>query len=134
MSVSPDFATIHLMNIKIIIALLTLVPNVGFAKAPALTSSPVHVYTCDGGKKISATYLSYESDGPGFVVLMWNRQEYGLAQAVSADGGRYASLYGPTMGGNGLEWWEAQGSATLSTFTSSDTSQKRTLLTNCRAR
>lgn len=100
-------------------------------QAPTITYRTYH-YSCDGGKKISAAYLNFGKDGPSFVVLTWNGQQYGLAEAVSASGARYASLYGPTVSGGGLEWWEHQGEATFSTFVGSDTRNTRPLLTHCK--
>ncbi|WP_216318678.1 MliC family protein [Deinococcus aestuarii] len=100
--------------------------------APTSVSSRTFHYTCDGGRKISVSYVNYGADGPLFAVLNWNGQQYGLAQAISASGARYASLYGPTVSGGGLEWWEHQGQADLSTFVGTDTSSTRPLLTNCK--
>lgn len=88
-------------------------------------------FTCDGGRKISVSYVNFGKDGPLFAVLNWKGQPYGLAQAISASGARYASLFGPP-GSGGLEWWEHQGQATLSTFVSTDTRKTRPLLTSCK--
>ncbi|MBB5294880.1 hypothetical protein E5F05_16550 [Deinococcus metallilatus] len=102
------------------------------AAAPTYISYRTFHYTCDGGKKISASYVNFGKDGPLFAVLNWNGQQYGLAQAISASGARYASLYGPTTAGGGLEWWEHQGRANLNTFVGTDTNNTRPLLTNCK--
>lgn len=101
--------------------------------APQTITYRTFRYTCDGGQRISVAYVNYGTKGLSFAVLEWNGQQYGLAPAISASGARYASLYGPTPG-KGLEWWEAKGSATLSTFTGKDFSETRPLLTNCRVR
>ena len=89
-------------------------------------------YVCDGGKTITATYLREGNRGTSFVVLDWNGQEYGLAQAVSGSGARYAGLNGPTVADHGLQWWEAKGRATLGAFTGKDFFETRPLLTNCK--
>lgn len=88
-------------------------------------------FTCDGGRKISVSYVNFGKDGPLFAILNWKGQPYGLAQALSASGARYASLFGPP-GSGGLEWWEHQGQATLSTFVGTDTRETRPLLTSCK--
>ncbi len=98
---------------------------------PTQVTYHIYQYRCDGGKKISASYVNYGKDGPKFVVLNWNGTQYGLAQAISASGARYASLYGPTVAGSGLEWWEAHNTATFSTFVGHDTSKTKVLLSNC---
>lgn len=100
--------------------------------APTSFSYRTFHYACAGGQKIDVSYVATRPGGPGFALLDWRGQQYGLAQAVSASGARYASLYGPGVGGSGLEWWEHQGEATLSTFTGPDTRQTRVLLTGCR--
>lgn len=106
----------------------------GGPAGPATVSTRTFHYTCDGGRKISVSYVTYGEAGPLFAVLNWNGQLYGLAQAISASGARYASLSGPTTGGSGLEWWEHQGEATLSTFVGGSTRETRPLLTHCRTR
>ncbi|GAA5513369.1 hypothetical protein Dcar01_02102 [Deinococcus carri] len=112
----------------------------GSAAAANVSTTPTSIsyrtfhYTCDGGKKISVSYVNFGKNGPLFAVLNWNGQQYGLSQAVSASGARYASLYGPTVSGGGLEWWEHQGQANLNTFVGSDTRNTRALLTGCKTR
>lgn len=88
-------------------------------------------YVCEGGKTITATYLREGARGTSFVVLDWNGEEYGLAQAVAASGARYAGLYGPAGSGHGLQWWEAKGEASLGAFTGKDFFETRPLLTDC---
>lgn len=121
------------MNTRLL--LLTAAAFVGSAAATAPTriSYRTFHYSCLGDKKISVSYVNYGQGGPLFAVLHWNGQQYGLAQAVSASGARYASLSGPGMSGNGLEWWEHQGQATLNTFVGTDTRNTRPLLTKCKA-
>ncbi|MPY65976.1 lysozyme inhibitor [Deinococcus sp. SDU3-2] len=94
------------------------------------TSRTFH-YTCDGGQRISATYATFGQSGPTFVVLNWRGRQYGLAEALSASGARYASLAGPAGARGGLEWWEHQGESTLSTFVGTGTGRTQTLLTGC---
>jgi membrane-bound inhibitor of C-type lysozyme len=89
-------------------------------------------YVCNDGQQIRATYLEYRGGLATFVVLEWNGNEYGLARAISASGARYASLYGPTTGDYGLEWWEGHGEARLGTFTGKDFSEVRPLLAACK--
>ncbi|MCP2013184.1 membrane-bound inhibitor of C-type lysozyme [Deinococcus sp. HSC-46F16] len=95
-------------------------------------SSRTFHYTCGGGQKISATYATFGPGGPTSVVLNWRGREYGLAEALSASGARYASRAGPEGARSGLEWWEHQGEATLSTFVGTNTGRTRALLTGCR--
>jgi membrane-bound inhibitor of C-type lysozyme len=107
------------------------------ASAPGSKSGEVTVtrsveYVCNDDQQIRATYLAYRGGLATFVVLEWNGNEYGLARAISASGARYASLYGPTTGDNGLEWWEGRGEARLGTFTGKDFSDVRPLLGACK--
>ncbi len=111
---------------------LTPVAAAGGGPPASGTSRTLH-YTCGGGQRISATYATFRRGGPTFVVLTWRGRQYGLAEALSASGARYASLAGPEGARGGLEWWEHQGEATLSTFVGTDTGQTRALLTGCRA-
>ncbi|WP_308425826.1 MliC family protein [Deinococcus ruber] len=69
---------------------------------------------------------------PLFALLTYQGQQYGLAQALSGSGARYASLYGPTPGGAGLEWWEHQGEGTLSKFIGNAAGSTVPLLRSCR--
>lgn len=92
-------------------------------------------YTCDAGKRVSVAYVQFGASQ--FAAVNYAGQQYGLAQAVSASGERYASLYGLTTAnsvGNGLEWWVAKGKGTLSAFQGSDTTNTKALLTNCALR
>ncbi|TDE87124.1 MliC family protein [Deinococcus sp. S9] len=88
-------------------------------------------FICDGSQKIRVAYVRVDQAGPSFAILNWKGQPYGLAQALSASGARYAGLFGPP-GSGGLEWWEHQGQATLNTFVSTDTRKTRPLLTSCK--
>ncbi|MBB5366445.1 MliC family protein [Deinococcus humi] len=106
--------------------------NAGGAGAPPLSIKRSFSYICDLGKKISVTYVDYGTNGPMFAVLKWNGMDYGLAEAISASGARYAGLNGPAQARGGLEWWEHQGEATLSTFMDGDTSKTQALLTGCK--
>lgn len=101
------------------------------AGAPELSARTVP-YTCADGQRITATYVSADSGAASVVILRWNGQSYGLAQAVSGSGARYAGLYGPTVSDHGLEWWEAKGEATLSGFTGKDFFETRPLVAECR--
>lgn len=103
----------------------------GGATPPIQTISRTFAYTCDMGKKVIVTYVNYGKDGPTFAVLNWNGAQYGLAEAISASGARYAGLNGPAQARGGLEWWEHQGEATLSTFVNGDTAKTQALLTGC---
>ncbi|EYB68807.1 hypothetical protein DEIPH_ctg017orf0175 [Deinococcus phoenicis] len=114
-------------------AAAALLGSVG-AAAPTSISYRTFHYTCDGGRKIDVSYVNYGKNGPLFAVLNWRGQQYGLSQAISASGARYASLYGPTTADGGLEWWEHQGQADLKTFVGTDTRDTRALLTNCKPR
>lgn len=118
---------------------LTLTVLAALIAAPASAAQPIsyrtYHYTCDGGKKISVSYFNFGETI--FAVLNYAGRQYGLAQAVSASGSRYASLFGPVTKsslGSGLEWWEWHGKATLSTFKGSDTANTTELLTNCKTR
>ncbi|WP_291429591.1 MliC family protein [Deinococcus sp.] len=103
----------------------------------AADASPVQVkyrvfrYTCDAGKKINVYYVQFGQD-PMFAMLDWNGQRFGLAEAISASGSRYAGLSGPASARGGLEWWEHHGEATLSAFTGNSTTNTKTLLTGCK--
>lgn len=107
--------------------------NAGGAGAPPAATQRNFSYTCDAGKKISVTYVDSSKNGPTFAVLKWNGVEYGLAEAISASGARYVGLNGPANARGGLEWWEHQGEATLSTFVNGDTTKTQALLTGCKA-
>ena len=100
------------------------------AKAYPTVSYTVHRYTCDAGKKLSVSYLRYGTGGPNFVVLEYLGRGYGLAQAPSADGARYAALGGLNPGDDGLEWWSKGLSGTLSTLNAGAT--KTAVAINCR--
>ena len=108
------------------------VPSHTTTRSAGVEISRTVAFACDGGESISATYIDYQDGSTSFVVLHWRGKNYGLAQALSASGARYAGLYGPTPGGNGLEWWEAKGEARLGAFTGKDFTDTRTLLTGCR--
>ncbi|MFT2720200.1 MliC family protein [Deinococcus sp. A31D244] len=103
----------------------------GAATPPVQVNYRVFQYTCDAGKKVSVYYVQFGQD-PLFAMLDWNGQQHGLAQAISASGARYASLSGPAGARGGLQWWEHQGVATLSTFTGNSTTTTKTLLTGCK--
>lgn len=121
----------RLAAVALMLLALAQVAGAGGGPPTPSTSRTFH-YTCDGGQKISATSATFGQGGPTFVVLNWRGREYGLAEAISASGARYASLSGPEGARGGLEWWEHQGEATLSTFVGTDTGQTRALLTGCR--
>lgn len=118
----------NLRNVALIVA--AMLGGIGFA-APAAISYRTFHYTCAGSRKVSVSYVNFGGQGTQFAVLIWNGRQYGLAQAVSASGARYAALVGPA-GSGGLEWWEHQGEATLSAFVGTDTRVTRPLLTGCR--
>ena len=99
---------------------------------PADITSRTIPYSCDDGRMIAATYLSADSGSVSLVILRWDGKAYGLAQAISASGARYASLYGPTPADHGMEWWEAKGEARLGAFTGTDLTETRPLLTGCK--
>lgn len=102
---------------------------------PVLISYRTYHYTCTAGQRVSVAYVNYGQSGPRFAVVNYLGRQYGLAEAISASGARYASLYGPTTAnglGSGLEWWEAQGEGSLNAFVGSDTSKTRVLLSKCR--
>lgn len=103
-------------------------------QAGAGFTSTVAQYTCDGGARVEVRYARYGEGGPRFAVVSYSGGVFGLAEAHSASGERYAGLFGPLPGDFGLEWWEARGVATLSKFTSSDTRDTKVLLRNCRTR
>lgn len=106
--------------------------SAGGAGAPPLATERTFAYTCDAGQKISVAYVDYGRTGPTFAVLNWNGAQYGLAEAISGSGARYAGLNGPAQARGGLEWWEHQGEATLSTFVNGDTTRPQALLTGCK--
>ncbi len=118
-------------------ALLTVLGLVSMSEAfavPSITYRTFH-YTCERGQKVSVAYARFGT--ADFAVLTYNGQQYALAPAVSASGSRYASLSGLTTRnsvGNGLEWWEAGGEGTLSTFTGTDTRSTKKLLGGCKVR
>lgn len=119
---------------------LALALVLGFlAAAPALAAHlityRIFTYTCDGGRKLAVSYVRFGDTN--FAVLNYAGRQYGLAEATSGSGSRFASLTGPVTAqgvGNGLEWWEAKGEGTLSTFTGTDTAHTKTLLTGCKVR
>ncbi|GGL06535.1 MliC family protein [Deinococcus radiotolerans] len=104
----------------------------GAATPPVQVNYRVFKYACAGGQNLSVYYVQFGTD-PMFAVLEWNGQKYGLAQAISASGARYASLNGPAGARGGLQWWEHQGTAELSTFVGNSTTTTKTLLTGCKA-
>ncbi|ADV66400.1 MliC family protein [Deinococcus maricopensis] len=91
-------------------------------------------YTCDGGARVEVRYARYGAGGPRFAVVSYSGGVFGLAEAASASGERYAGLFGPKVDDHGLEWWEAKGVGTLSKFTGTDTRETKPLLRNCRTR
>lgn len=103
----------------------------GAATPPVQVNYRVYQYACTGGQKVSVYYVQF-GDQPMFAVLDWKGQKYGLAQAISASGARYASLNGPAGARGGLQWWEHQGTAELSTFTGNSTTTTKSLLTGCK--
>ncbi|UBV43478.1 MliC family protein [Deinococcus taeanensis] len=102
------------------------------ATPPVQVTYHVFHYACSGGRNVDVSYVTF-GDQPMFAVLDWKGQRFGLAQAISASGARYASLNGPAGARGGLQWWEHQGSAELSTFTGNSTTTTKTLLTGCKA-
>lgn len=119
------------MNRLLTLSVLALCPVALAATPPVQVTYRVLHYTCDAGKKLSVSYVKF-GDQPMFAVLDWNGARYGLAQAISASGARYASLNGPAGARGGLQWWEHQGQATLSTFTGNSTVTTKTLLSGCK--
>ncbi|MBZ9751616.1 hypothetical protein GO986_02125 [Deinococcus sp. HMF7620] len=115
----------------VVASALSLLTAASAATPPVQVTYRVYHYTCDAGKKISVSYVSYGQE-PMFAVLDWNGARYGLAQAISGSGARYAGLYGPVGARGGLQWWEHQGKADLSTFTGNSTVTTKTLLTGCK--
>ncbi len=116
-----------------LVAASLVTANAGGAGAPPIATERNFSYTCDAGNKISVAYLDSSKGGPSFAVLKWNGAQYGLAEAISGSGARYAGLNGPANARGGLEWWEHQGEATLSTFVNGDTTKTQALLTGCKA-
>lgn len=106
--------------------------SAGGAGVPSVATERSFSYTCDLGKKISVTYINRGGNGPTFAVLKWNGAQYGLAEAISGSGARYAGLNGPADARGGLEWWEHQGEARLSTIVNGDTTKTQALLTGCK--
>ena len=100
--------------------------------APLKLSQQAHVYQCQGGQQVQVSYVSTghpNDNSPMFAVLNYQGQRYGLAEAVSASGARYVGHAGLNTA-SGLEWWEHQGKATLSTFRGDDARTTKALL-NC---
>lgn len=98
--------------------------------APLKLSQEAHVYQCQGGQQVQVSYVSTghaNENSPLFAVLKYQGQRYGLAEAVSASGSRYVGHAGLNTA-SGLEWWEHQGEATLSTFRGDDARTTSTLL------
>lgn len=67
-----------------------------------------------------------------FAVLKWTGVDSGLAETISASGARYAGLNGPADARGGLDWWERQGEATLSTFVNGDPTRTQALPIGCK--
>ncbi len=129
----------------------TVLASVALAAAPGYTFTyRTSHYVCRGGQKLDVSYVqtggqavgqtsrplartgTSAASGPGFVLLSYRGQTYGLSQALSGSGARYASLYGPTPGDHGLEWWEHAGQGTLSKLTGKDLYGTTPLLQNCK--
>ncbi len=113
-------------------AALVNVNAAGGAAMPIPVSARSFHYTCDRDQKVSVAYLHYGADGPTFAVLNWKGVQTGLAQAVSASGARYSVLSRSTARGSGLEWWEHQGTATLSALAEDGALETRPLLSGCK--
>ena len=99
--------------------------------APLKLSQDTHVYACQNGQTVQVAYVRADTagqGGPSFAVLKYRGQSYGLAEAVSGSGARYVGHAGLNTA-SGLEWWEHQGEATLSTFRGNDARTTSTLLT-----
>lgn len=99
--------------------------------APLKLSQDTHVYACQDGQTVQVAYVRADTagqGGPSFAVLKYRGQSYGLAEAVSGSGARYVGHAGLNTA-SGLEWWEHQGEATLSTFRGNDARTTSTLLT-----
>jgi membrane-bound inhibitor of C-type lysozyme len=121
----------------------TVLGSVALAATPGYTFTyrTAH-YVCQGGQKLDVSYVqtggqlartgTSAATGPGFVLLSYRGQTYGLSQALSGSGARYASLYGPTPGDHGLEWWEHGGQGTLGNLTGKDMYGTTPLLQNCK--
>ena len=124
----------------------TVLGSVALAATPGYTFTyRTFHYVCQGGQKLEVSYVQTGSQtigrpartgtpaatGPGFVLLSYRGQTYGLSQALSGSGARYASLYGPTPGDHGLEWWEHGGQGTLGKLTGKDL-YGTTPLQNCK--
>jgi membrane-bound inhibitor of C-type lysozyme len=126
------------MNRRLPVLLLACAAGVSLA-APSFQVRTVQ-YVCQGKQKLEVAYVQTVQTGqvgrslnsPSFVLLKYQGQQYGLAQAISASGARYASLYGPTPAGHGLEWWEHGGEGTLSQFTGRNSFSTTPLLRACK--
>ena len=127
------FTTVSALLAALVVTPALAVGGAAQAQPVAISYRTFH-YTCDAGRKVDVSYVNYGKNGPRFAVLNYAGRTYGLAQAVSASGARYASLYGPDVSSGGLEWWEAKGEGTLSRFVGSDTRNTAALLTGCTLR
>jgi len=117
---------------RLTLALATLILGTAQAATPPVqVNYRVYQYACTGGQNLKVYYVQF-GDQPMFAMLDWKGQRHGLAQAISASGARYASLSGPAGARGGLQWWEHQGKAELSTFTGNSTTTTKTLLTGCK--
>lgn len=103
--------------------------------APLKLGQQSYLYTCQGGERVTVTYLTTAPEreaSPVFAVLRFQGRSYGLAPAVSGSGSRYVGHAGLNTA-SGLEWWEHHDEATLSSFRGDDARQTRPLL-KCRIR
>lgn len=98
--------------------------------APIVLGHQSYSFTC-GKQAVKVTYVTTgteKSGNPVFMVLEYSGKTYGLAPAVSGSGSRYVGLAG-LNNASGLEWWEHQGEATLSTFKGDNASNAKVILT-----
>lgn len=129
----------NLGSLLLLTALLSACTHTGHAsanhgsggKAAALHfTQAAYRYVCDNQQVIRATYVSTGTTSKGllsFVVLEYKQRIYGLAQAVSADGGRYLGHVGLSLG-TGLQWWAKGHKAWLGQFKGDDATHTKRLL------
>lgn len=123
-------------HLKSFLALSLIVSGLAVAgaagqPAPLKLGQQTYTYRCQANQTVQATYVTtggQHDSNPVFLILKYKGKTYGLSEAVSGSGSRYVGHAGLNLP-DGLEWWEHQGEATLSTFKGGNATNSKAILT-----
>lgn len=97
------------------------------AVSPAMADTISATYLCERGVEVPMVYVNpSREEEPAIVVLMAEGRLIRLEQIISASGARY----GWPADGSFYEWWEHQGTATLS-WVDGETNESSPIYRDC---